>query len=440
MISLSIDGKKTTVEEGTTVLEAARSAGVEIPTLCYHPELKPNAACRLCTVEVTQRGRTKLTASCALPAEEGMEVQTESERVLVGRRVILELLVARCPEVASLKELAESIGARIDRLSPKDENCILCGLCVGVCSEVVGQGVFGFRGRGVTREVTTSFGGQKMECLACGACSYVCPTGAMKMEQETLDRDKAEGKPRYCRYMRMGMIPHALCPSAFECYRCEVDQRAEDTLGTHPVFIARPAKETLPVEVNGYAVMPERYYHTGHAWVESVGGHLRLGVDDFARRLVGPAEVLLLKEKGAEVKAGEAIWQLKPAQNKPVTMVSPVSGTIIAVNEDLLLDPALLGKDPYIRGWVCLVRPAEAAAEQDLAALRFKDPTVPHYLRQAADPVEEWVYDEAAKLNRILMEQGADIPPDGQIRVNLPEVIPEAEWQSLTQTFFGTQQ
>ena len=86
MISLSIDGKKTTVQEGTSVLEAARSAGADIPTLCYHPELKPNSACRLCTVEVTQRGRTRLQASCSLPAEEGMEVQTSTERVLAVPR------------------------------------------------------------------------------------------------------------------------------------------------------------------------------------------------------------------------------------------------------------------------------------------------------------------------------------------------------------------
>jgi len=435
MISLSIDGKKTTVEQGTTVLEAARAAGAEIPTLCYHPELRPNAACRMCTVEVTQNGRTKLTASCALPAEEGMEVQTSSERVLAGRRIIIELLAARASKVPQIKELAEKLGARTDRLAVKDLDCILCGLCVGVCSDVVGQGVIGFKGRGVTREVTTSFGGRKLECLACGACSFVCPTGAMQMEQETLAAAKAKGEPRYCRYMRMGMIPYALCPSAFECYRCEVDQRAEDTLGTHPAFVARPARETRSSVVDGYAVMPQRYYHSGHVWVEKVGGHLRLGLDDFARRLVGPVENIgLIREKGAEVKVGDPIWQLTLATGKQVTMRSPISGAVVAINDDVLLDPALIQRDPYGRGWLCLVRPTQV---QELTDLRFKDSVVPYYLRQAPDPVNEWVSDEAAKLHRILLEQGADIPADGQIRVNLPEVIPDAQWQGLTQAFFG---
>jgi glycine cleavage system H lipoate-binding protein/NAD-dependent dihydropyrimidine dehydrogenase PreA subunit/ferredoxin len=436
-ISLSIDGKKTTVEEGTTVLEAARSAGADIPTLCYHPELTANAACRMCTVEVTQNGRTRLTASCALPAEDGMEVQTASEKVLAGRRIVIELLAARASKSPQIVELAEKLGAKTDRLEKKDLDCILCGLCVGVCSEVLGQGVIGFKGRGVTREITTSFGGQKLECLACGACSFVCPTGAMTMEQDTLDRAKQKGEPRYCRYMRMGMIPHALCPSAFECYRCEVDQRAEDTMGTHPAFVARPAKETRATEVDGYAVMPERYYHSGHVWVEKVGAFFRLGLDDFARRLIGPVEEIgLLKEKGAEVKAKEAIWQLTLATGKKVKLRSPISGTVVTNNEDILLDPGLLQRDPYGRGWFCLVRPTEG---QDLAELRFKDPKVPYYLRQAPDPVNEWISDEAAKLTRILLEQGADIPADGQINVNLPEVIAEPEWQKLTEAFFGTQ-
>jgi glycine cleavage system H lipoate-binding protein/NAD-dependent dihydropyrimidine dehydrogenase PreA subunit/ferredoxin len=435
MISLTIDGKKVTVEEGTTVLEAARSAGAEIPTLCHHPELKPNAACRLCTVEVTQGGRTRLTASCALPAAEGMEVQTASERVLKGRKVIMELLAARCSEVPQILELAEKVGARTDRLPKKKEECILCGLCVGVCSQIVGQNVIGFTGRGITREVVTSFGGMKLECIACGACTYLCPTGVLKMEHETLERDKAEGRPRECRYMRMGMIPYALCPSALQCYACEVDQRMEDTTGTHPAFIARPAKQTDPDLVEGFSVMPERYYHPAHAWVERIGSLLRVGGDDFARGISGPVvDVELLAERGGEVKAGDGLWRLTLADKKNITMPSPISGKIVAINEDILLDPTLLHKDPYGRGWVCLVQPADA---EELTGLRFKDPKVPYYLRQAPDPVNVWVGEEAVRLRRLLEEQGADINPAEPIRVNLAEVIPADKWQTLTQAFFG---
>ncbi|MDI7269727.1 MAG: 2Fe-2S iron-sulfur cluster-binding protein, partial [Myxococcota bacterium] len=82
MITLSVDGKKANVRERATVLEAARSLGIDVPTLCFHPELHPYGACRLCTVEVAHQGRTRLQASCSLPAEAGMDVRTASERVL----------------------------------------------------------------------------------------------------------------------------------------------------------------------------------------------------------------------------------------------------------------------------------------------------------------------------------------------------------------------
>lgn len=436
MISLSIDGKTTEVAEGTTVLEAATALGIYIPTLCYHEELKPNSACRLCTVEVTQGTRSWLTASCSLPAAEGMEVQTASERVLVGRRILMELLAARCSENEPILEMAKEVGAKTDRLEAKKDDCILCGLCVGVCNDVMGAGAIGFSGRGVEREVAKPFG-EVLECQACGACSFVCPTGAMKMEKETIERQEGKGEPRHCRYMRMGMIPYGLCPSALECHRCEVDQRMEDTLGTHAAFVARPAKQKDPVDVGSFAVMPDRYYHDGHVWAEAIGGHVRLGVDDFARTLIGPVEDLrLLKDSGSDIAAGEGLCELTLSNNRTVTVVSPVSGTISSLNEDVVLDPTLLWKAPYTRGWICLVLPS--ALEEDLAALRFKDPLVPHYLRGAPDPVCEWVKDEADKLGGMLANQGPDVYAEGQLQKSLPEVISEAEWQTMTQAFFGT--
>lgn len=96
MVNLTIDGKRVSAEQGTTVLKAARQRGVDIPTLCDHESLPPYGACRICIVEVTQRGKTKLTSSCTLPVAEGMEVKTSSERVLRTRRMLAELLLARC--------------------------------------------------------------------------------------------------------------------------------------------------------------------------------------------------------------------------------------------------------------------------------------------------------------------------------------------------------
>ncbi len=447
MISLSIDGKEVSVNEGSTVLEAAKSAGVHIPTLCYHPELRANSACRLCTVEVAQGGRTRLTASCALPAEAGMEVQTASERVLEGRRVLMELLVARCSDVESIKKLAAELGAKTDRLEPRNDKCILCGLCVAVCSQVLGARVIGFSGRGESRKVDRPFDSDGSQCLACGACVYLCPTGAMEMENTTLERDKKNEADRHCRFMRMGLIPYAICPASYECSTCEVDQRFEETTGDHPAFVARPAKLTEPVQVGGYAVMPARYYHSNHVWVEKVGTHLRLGMDDFTGQLAGAIEDLkLLKEAGAELKVGDDLWQLVLKGGKTVTMSCPVSGTLVTINEDIGVDPDLPRKAPYSRGWICIVRPAqpeaeaEAEVEAELAAMKFKDPAVPAYLRDQVDEVNQWVNDEVQKLGGSLRDKGSEVFVDGQVRADLAELLSDAEWQSMTQTFFGTQQ
>ncbi|MBI5479295.1 MAG: (2Fe-2S)-binding protein [Deltaproteobacteria bacterium] len=437
MPTLSIDGKRTTVPDGATVLEAARSAGREIPTLCYHPELRPYGACRLCTVEVTQEGRTRLQASCAMPAEEGMAVATASERVLAGRRVIVELLLSRSPDAPRLRELAARVGARHGRVRPKNEKCILCGLCVGVCAEILGARAIGFAGRGVTRRVTTPFDGPGQECLACGACASVCPTGAIAMERRTLERIKAEGSPRYCRYMRMRMVPYAICSNAFECYRCEVDQRMVDSFGTHPAFVARPARRLEPIEVHGYLVMPERHYHPAHVWVERIDGHVRLGVDDFAQRLLGGVvEVRPLKERGADVQAGEILWELLLAKGRTARLRAPLAGQLVRINDGVLRDPTLLGKAPFSRGWMCLVRPAQADAE--LAALRYRAAAVPYFRVLDADPVGDWLGEEVEKLQRLLAGRTGEVLTDGGVpRRNLPEVLSEDDWRQVTKTFFG---
>jgi len=370
MISLSIDGKKANVNEGATVLEAARSAGIDIPTLCHNSELRPYGACRLCTVEVGQGDRARLLASCALPAEDGMEVKTDSERVLRGRRLVIELLLARAPEAPALRELAARFGAQEGRLAPRNEKCILCGQCVAVCAEVVGAAAIGFAGRGVTRKVTTPFESPSLTCIACGACTYVCPTGAIDMERTTIERIKSENLPRFCRYSRMGMISEALCPNAYECYRCDVDQRMEEICGIHPIFVASPVRRARMAAVRGYNLEPGRYYHHRHLWVERLSTNVRIGVDDFAQRLFGRVlEVKPVGESGTEVKAGGPLAQLSLPNQRTANVPAPVSGKVISFNEDLVLDPMLLCKAPYTRGWICEVVPSGGIGE--LAALPF---------------------------------------------------------------------
>jgi bidirectional [NiFe] hydrogenase diaphorase subunit len=175
MVSFTINNVKVEAEEGSTLLEVSRLYGIDIPTLCYHDELTPYGACRLCTVEVDDGRRTKLVASCLYPAKHGIKVRTHTRRVVEGRKMLLELLIARCPNSKTLQDLASKIGLEKVRFKMENEECILCGLCVRMCAEQMRGGAIGFVGRGQKREVVTPFRVASEECRNCGACMYICP-------------------------------------------------------------------------------------------------------------------------------------------------------------------------------------------------------------------------------------------------------------------------
>jgi NADH dehydrogenase/NADH:ubiquinone oxidoreductase subunit G len=186
MINLTIDNKKIGAEEGVTVLEAARENGIAIPTLCDHESLEPTGACRLCLVEVRHGKRTRIVTSCLYGVAEGLVVDTKSERVLAARRLVLQLLLARCPESAQLKELAVELGVAPEpRFAPDRDHvrCILCRMCVRTCEKVVGVSAIGFSSRGTEKNVCTPFQENSEVCIGCGACAYVCPTGHIEMEE-----------------------------------------------------------------------------------------------------------------------------------------------------------------------------------------------------------------------------------------------------------------
>lgn len=184
MIKLTIDGQAIEVEEGLSVLEAAKKAGIEIPTLCYHEALTPYGACRVCTVEIIRKGWSRLSAACTYPVQEGIEVKTDSEKVRKARKLISELLLARCPNVKPIQDLAGKMGVKKPRFQVDNEECILCGLCVRVCQELIGVGAIGFINRGTKRQVATPYQVRSDVCLGCGACATVCPIGAIKIEDD----------------------------------------------------------------------------------------------------------------------------------------------------------------------------------------------------------------------------------------------------------------
>ena len=184
MVNFTINDKKLQVEEGRTILEVAREQCIDIPTLCYHKELTPYGACRLCLIEIVAGGRCGLEASCVYKVTEGLEVKTDTERVRKTRKIIFELLLARCPDAEKIKQLAKKYGVTETRIKlEKKENCILCGLCVRVCAEISQRYAQSFSGRGAGRSVQTPFNKISDKCIGCGACAYLCPVEELKIEE-----------------------------------------------------------------------------------------------------------------------------------------------------------------------------------------------------------------------------------------------------------------
>lgn len=180
-IRLEIDGKVVEVERGTTILKAARSAGIDIPTLCYDERLAPYGACRLCTVEITKNNRTRLVASCVYPTEEGLVVRTDTERVRKIRKMILELLLP-LSATGPLESLAREYGLEKPRFTAEPTACVLCGLCVRYCAEIKKASAITFIGRGIDREVAFVPEVAPNVCPSCRECLALCPSGKLVLE------------------------------------------------------------------------------------------------------------------------------------------------------------------------------------------------------------------------------------------------------------------
>jgi bidirectional [NiFe] hydrogenase diaphorase subunit len=186
MPTLTVNGISVTVPEGTLLLKAVETAGIDLPTLCHHDALAPYGACRLCMVMITAPRRA-LVASCTYPVEDGLAVETHSPEAVQARRLAMEALLSRCPRSDIVREMAEKEGVALSRFDAPpsekaDELCVLCGLCVRVCRDLIGAAAIGFIGRGSERKVGTPFDLHSDACIGCGACAEVCPTGAIRME------------------------------------------------------------------------------------------------------------------------------------------------------------------------------------------------------------------------------------------------------------------
>ena len=182
MLKLKLNGVDVQAEEGWTLLETARFYGLPIPTLCHYEGLSPYGACRLCLVEIGTGPNAKLVSSCTYPAEEGLEVRTHTRRVSAARKMVVELLLATCPDSRTIQDLAASMEVQNTRFKVRHDDCILCGLCVRMCSEQMSGKAIGFVNRGETRKITTPFDIRSEECRLCGGCMYICPACQLRCQ------------------------------------------------------------------------------------------------------------------------------------------------------------------------------------------------------------------------------------------------------------------
>ena len=208
---LNIDGHEVKAEEGTSIIEAARKAGIEIPHLCYREDLHPTTGCRLCVVEV--EGARTLVASCAFPVANKMVVRTNTQRVQEARKLVVELLLSDHPYdcmtceksgTCLLEKYAYQFGIRQPRFLGEEHDyslrasnpfferdynkCILCGRCVTVCHEVQYCEAVDYSRRGFNTKVAASFDHSMKEtpCVFCGNCVSVCPVGALVPKGRTI--------------------------------------------------------------------------------------------------------------------------------------------------------------------------------------------------------------------------------------------------------------
>jgi len=239
LVKIKINNNIYEAEKGEPVLKVAKREGIDIPSLCYHETLKPQGACRLCLVEVIEGKPRGITTSCTLLSVNGLEVMTDTPEVQKHRKIILEFYLAQAPGSQEIKRLAEKYGVtevkpskEIDPNDPLGGKCILCGLCVRVCDEIMGVNAISYIGRGNYTKINTPYFEKSEVCIGCKACADVCPTSAIQIEDINDKRvmkswSKTEARLKRCERCGKYFAPNLLIKHTCKIYD-ELDKEVKN--------------------------------------------------------------------------------------------------------------------------------------------------------------------------------------------------------------------
>lgn len=249
-IKIIINGTETEAIKDTFLLKSIKDLGIKIPTLCHHKDLAPNGSCRLCMCEIEDaNGRKKMVTACNFPIRSEIEVNTESDKVKKHKKMLAEMYLSRWPEVPTIKKIAKDCGVTETRFENEftDTNpnaCILCGRCTRACDEFTLERIIGFAGRGIKRHVSMPFNQTDRHCVGCSSCSFVCPTGAIKM----MDDRNHPVDPQKIR-------DHGMKVNA-EMARLDDDQCRMRQVGTANIVEVMDKYDLLPCHNYKYGSMP----------------------------------------------------------------------------------------------------------------------------------------------------------------------------------------
>ena len=226
---------------------------------------------------------------------------------------------------------------------------------------------------------------------------------------------------RYCRHMLNKHVGYKVCGNSFMCHKCEFDQMIEEEMVNLDPVIPHGAKL-----VEGFAYPDTYYYHRGHGYaMVDYGGRIRVGLDDFSTRLVGPADKVEVPSLGETVQTNETGWALK-REGRRAEMLSPIEGVVTAVNYKALKDPAMVNMSPYEKGWLYMLEPTHMKI--DLKNLFFGEETL------------NWAQTEVERLKGIITEEiGPTASAGGIVTRDIYRDLRDMGWDRLTRDFLLTE-